>query len=105
MSKMVSVTARLETGMLEYVEKVSKMLNIDKSTTFRNLVRKGIDEDRKEKAIDLYLRGKLTIEGAADFADAYVGEFLELMKEKGVESNATLEDFRKSLQHAKALKK
>jgi len=27
------------------------------------------------------------------------------MKEKGVESNATLEDFRKSLEHAKRLKK
>ena len=65
--------------MLEYVEKVSKMLDIDKSTAFRNLVRKGIDEDRKEKALDLYLRGKLTLEGAADFADLYVGDMLELI--------------------------
>jgi len=35
----------------------------------------------------------------------YIEEFLELMEEKGIESNVTIEDFQESLKHAEKLKK
>ena len=40
---------------------------------------------------------------AAKFADIYIGEFFELMKAKGIESNLTIEDFNESLKHSKRL--
>lgn len=105
MTKLVSVTARLGEESLEYIKKISKMFNLDKSTAFRNILQKGIQEDKKEKALELYLKGNFSIEQAAKFAGIYIGEFYDLMRHKGVESNLTLDDFNESLKHIKNYKK
>lgn len=104
MVKLVSVTTRLGIDTIEYVKKISKMFNLDKSTAFRNLLQKGIEEDKKEKALELYMKGKFSTEQAAKFADLYVGEFFELMRKKGIESNLTIEDFEKSLEYSKKVR-
>ncbi|MBI2574872.1 UPF0175 family protein [Candidatus Woesearchaeota archaeon] len=57
---------------------------------------------RKERALEMYAKGRLSLEGAAKFAGLYIGDFLDLMREKGVESNITLEMFMKGLKTAKS---
>lgn len=101
MTKLVSVTARLGIESVDYVKRISKMFGLDRSTTFRSLLQKGIEEDKKEKALDLYMKGKFSIEKAARFAGMYVGDFFDLMKQKGIESNLNLDDFNESLKNAK----
>ena len=103
MTKLVSVTARLGSESLEYIKKVSEIFKLDKSTAFRDVLQKGIQEDKKERALELYIQGKFSIGQAAKFADMYIGDFYELMRQKGIESNLTLEDFNASLKHAKRL--
>ena len=103
MTKLVSVTARLGSESLEYIKKVSNMFRLDKSTAFRNILQKGIQEDKKEKALELYIKGNFSIGQAAKFADMYIGDFYDLMRQKGIESNLTFEDFDESLKHAKRL--
>lgn len=103
MTKLISVTARLGSESVEYIKKISKMFNLDKSTAFRNVLQKGIQEDKKEKALDLYIKGKFSIERAARFSGLSIEEFFELMRSKGIESNLTLEDFEESLMHSKKL--
>ncbi len=103
MTKLISVTARLGSDSLEYIKKLSKMFNLDKSTAFRDVLQKGVQEDKKERAIDLYIKGKFSLEQAAKFADMYIGDFFDLMRQKGIESNVTLEDFDESINHAKKL--
>ena len=103
MTKLVSVTARLGSDSLEYIKKMSKIFNLDKSTAFRSILQKGIQEDKKERALELYVKGKFSIGQAAKFADMYIGDFYDLMRQKGIESNLTLEDFNESLKHAKKL--
>ncbi len=105
MTKLISVTARLEEESLKYVHKVSKLFQLDKSTAFRRLLMRGIQEDKKERALELYRLGKYSIESAAKFAGLYIGEFLELMDQKGIESNVTMEDYQESLKHAERLRK
>lgn len=103
MNRLISVTARLGEESLEYIKKVSKMFNLDRSTAFRDILRKGIQEDKKEKALELYMKGKFSLEQAAKFSDMYIGDFFDLMRQKGVESNLTLEDFNESMKHVKKL--
>ena len=99
MNKLISVTARLNKEAIDYIDKFSSLFHVDKSTAFRMVLEKGIQEDKKEKALELYIGGKLTLEGAARFADMYIGDFLEFMKEKGIESNLTIGDFTETLKH------
>ena len=56
-------------------------------------------KNKKEKALDLYMKGKLSIEKAAEFADMYIGDFYDYMREKGIESNLTMEDLKESLKN------
>lgn len=67
------------------------------------ILQKGIEEDKKEKALELYIKGKFPIEQAARFVDMYVGDFYNLMREKDIESNLTPEDFEESLKYAERL--
>ena len=99
MTELKSITARIDIGSVEYLNKISKIFHVDKSTAFRLIIKKGIEEDRKEKAIELYMKGKVSIEKAANFADMYIGEFYEYMKGKGIESNLTMEDMKDSLKN------
>ncbi len=103
MTKLISVTARLGIDHVEYIKKISRMFNLDKSTAFRSIIQKGIQEDKKERALEFYIKGKFSVEHAAKFADMYLGDFFDLMRERGIESNLTLEDFNESIKHAKRL--
>ena len=103
MTKLISVTARLGSDSLKYIKNMSKMFDLDKSTAFRSILQKGIQEDKKEKALEFYIKGKFSIEQAAKFADMYIGDFFDLMRQKGIESNLTLEDFNESVKHAQRL--
>lgn len=102
-SKLITISTRMEQGNLDYIKKLTKMFNIDRSTAMRMLFQKGIQEDKKEKAIDMYLKGKFSIETASRFCDLHIGEFLELLKEKGVELNVTLEDYEEGLKNLKSI--
>ena len=101
MTKLVSVTTRLDLENLECIKKISKMLSLDKSTAFREILQKGVQEDKKEKALEFYMKGKFSIEQAAKFAGMYLGDFFDLMRQKGIESNMTLEDFDESVKNLK----
>lgn len=99
MANLKTLSTRIDQEGLYYVDKISKMFNIDRSTALRDLLHKGIQIDKKERALDLYSKGKLSIESAAKFADVYIGEFLELLKERGIELNVSVEDYEQGLKN------
>lgn len=93
--RLKTVGVRLEVDLLNYIETISRLLHLDKSATLRMLLKEGVAVDRKERALELYTSGKLSLEGAANFADLYVGDFLDLMQERGIESQVTLDMVKK----------
>lgn len=98
---LITVSARMDEENLAYIEKLKKMFSIDRSTAIRNILEKGIKEDKEERALQLYINGKLSIEGAAKFANMYIGEFLNLMASRGINLNVTLENYREGLKNLK----
>ncbi len=85
------IALRLDKESQEYLNTVSSFLKADKSTIIRNILHSGIEEDRKQRALDMYKKNKFSLGQAAKFAQMYIGDFLELMAERGVENNLTLE--------------
>jgi len=101
--KLDLISTRIDKDSLIYVDKVTKQTHLDRSTIMRQLLKKGIEEDRKERAVDLYSKGKLSIEGASKFAGVYIGEFFDLLKERGITSKITVEDYKKGLENLKKI--
>jgi len=99
--KLDLISTRIDKNSLVYVDKVTKQTHLDRSTIMRQLLKKGIEEDRKERAVDMYSKGKLSIGAASKFAGVYIGEFFDLLKERGINLKLTVEDYKKGLENLK----
>jgi len=94
-----TISTRMDNESLEYINKLTKTFNLHRSTALRLIFKKGLEIDKQERALEMYIKGKLSLGKAAEFADMHIGDFLELMGEKGVNSNLTLKDFKDSLKN------
>jgi predicted HTH domain antitoxin len=95
----VRVTAELEREILE----ITKTEKIDKATVVRNLLETGITEWRKQTALELLQKGKITFAKAADIAKLSLWEFADLAKQHNIEwVRYTPEDVTKDFSNASA---
>jgi predicted HTH domain antitoxin len=77
----VRVPAEVEKEICAIVEEEK----LDKATVVRNLLEAGIAEWRKETALELLQKGKVTFTKAADIARLSLWEFADLAKQRNVE--------------------
>ena len=54
---------------------------LDRSTAVRKLLAEGLETWRRERALDRFVDGDLSLSAAADFADCSVWEFARLVEE------------------------
>lgn len=57
--------------------------------------------DTEELAVKLFSEGKITVSEAAEIAHLSLGEMMELLSARGIESNITLEDYEEGFSNAK----
>jgi predicted HTH domain antitoxin len=77
----VRVPAEVEKEIREIVEEEK----LDKATVVRNLLEIGIAEWRKQTALDLLQKGKVTFAKAAEIARLSLWEFADIVKQRNVE--------------------
>jgi predicted HTH domain antitoxin len=77
----VRVPAELDKEISEIIKKEK----LDKATVVRNLLETGINEWRKQTAIELLSKGKVTFAQAADIAKLSLWELADLLKKNNVE--------------------
>ncbi len=67
------------------IREVAEREGLDKATAVRALLRRGIDDWRRETALGLLREGKVTFATAAELARLSLWEFADLVKVSGVE--------------------
>jgi len=77
----VRVSVELEKEILEIIKKEK----LDKATVVRNLLEAGITEWRKQTALELLQKGKVTFAKAAEIAKLSLWEFADLVKRCNIE--------------------
>ncbi len=77
----VRVPAELEREISEIIKKEK----LDKATVVRNLLETGITEWRKQTALELLSKGKVTFAEAAEIAKLSLWEFADLAKQSNIE--------------------
>ena len=68
--------------ILEKSEKIAKEEMEDRSTVIRELLALGLKQYMIKDAMDKYVDGKVSMEKAAELADASIWKFLDLLKER-----------------------
>ncbi len=80
------------------IEKLAKLEDSDKSKLIRELIVLGIKERRIEGALQLYSRRMVTAWKAARIAGIPLTQFLDILRERGLEFDYTEEELLKDFE-------
>ena len=101
MSERLSIVVPSE--MNKEIEKLQKILNMDKSTVIRHLLSKSIREFKIETAVNEYKKGKLSLGKAAELADINLWEFIEICRKNQIQLDLTEEEAEMGIEKIKEL--
>ena len=90
MSERVSIVIPSELN--DEIEKIQKILRMDKSTVIRHLLLKSIQEIKIETALEEYKKGKISFGKASEIAGVNLWEFIEICRARKVNLNLTEEE-------------
>lgn len=86
---------RLPKEIEKSIEETTKEEKIDKSTAMKKFLIIGIREYKKQKAVEMYREGKVSLSGAAKIASVNIYEMIDLLIKAGIKSDYSLEDMKK----------
>lgn len=81
---MGTISARVPDDLEEELEEYVEAENLDRSTAIRKLLAEGLDEWRRERALDQLQAGEITFSRAADLAGMNVWDFAQFVKDHDV---------------------
>ncbi len=79
---MSTVSTRISKELEEELNEFMKEEKLEKSVALRKLISEGLDEWRKDKAVELLKNGEISFIRAAEMSGMDVWEFAVYMKEK-----------------------
>ncbi len=91
------VALRVESELLDAIDRMIKDSKIDRSTLIRELIRVGLKEMLKERAAQMYKEGKITLSKAAKNAGVSLFEIEQYLVERGYRSDYSIEDLEKEI--------
>lgn len=98
--KMRNLTVRVDEETYRGIEDAAQREKVDRSTATRLLLKKGIIEDRKRRALELYRLGKCTIWKGAELAGLNIREMMDLAREDKLPVHITPEDVEEAWREA-----
>lgn len=94
---MKTVTTRIPEDDAELLAELEEELSADRSEVLRRLIRDGLTEWRKERALDQLRDHAITLRRAADLAGVEYVEMLTLAAEEGIDVGYTTDDLERDL--------
>lgn len=94
---MKTVTTRITEDDEEALAELEQELTADRSAVLRRLIRQGLTEWRKEKALDQLREHTITLRRAAEIADVTYVEMLSLAAQEGIDTGCTTDDLERDL--------
>lgn len=95
---METVTTRIPAEDEALLTELEEELGADRSEVLRRLIRDGLGEWRRERALDRLRDGSITLRKAADLAGVSYVEMLSLAREEGVDVGYDSDDLDRDLE-------
>lgn len=86
-------TVRVPEDFLEELSKFIREMKLDKASYLREIMRKGFEEDRREKLLSKYQKGELSAGEICKMLGITQWGFFDLLKEKNMALSVKLEDW------------
>lgn len=95
------VTTRIPEEMLDEIDSLSKEKHMDRATFLRNLISKGLSQEKKERTLKLYKGKKISLEKAASILEIDIASMIDIIKEEELHLNYTSEELEEDLRGLK----
>lgn len=95
---MKTVTTRIPEDDEEILSELEAEMMADRSEVLRRLIREGLSDWRRNKALDELRDHRITLRKAAEIADVTYVEMLSLAAEEGIDVGYTTEDLERDLE-------
>lgn len=82
---MTNLSVRMNKEMIDELDRIAKLLGVDRATIVRKIIDTGIELQKIEVAIELYQKGD-TLERAANISGASLWDLFEELKNRGITS-------------------
>src|SRR3989338_8811361 len=100
MEKTKLMNKRVPVVIMSEVENIAREENTDRSSVVRKILDKAINNWKLEKASNMYINKKVTLERAAEIAAVSVREMINHLEEKELEiGNLSIEDLEDDIRH------
>jgi predicted HTH domain antitoxin len=94
---MKTVTTRIPEADEEALAELEEEMSADRSEVLRRLIRQGLTDWRRERALDQLRDHAITLRKAADLAGVSYVEMLTLATEEGIDIGYTTDDLERDL--------
>lgn len=94
---MKTVTTRIPEDQAELLAELESELSADRSEVLRRLIREGLEDWRRERALERLEDHTVTLRTAAEMAGVSYVEMLELASAAGIDVGYTAEDLERDL--------
>ena len=106
MPKPTTVAARVPPELERVIAEVAKTEGVDRSTALRKLVERGVQQWKKQRALELLKRGEVSLWKASEIAGVSLWEMVDIVNDAGVEwIHYTPEDIEREFEDAKKILK
>jgi predicted HTH domain antitoxin len=79
------ITLRIPQDVLEKIDEIAKRENKERSEVVREILKIGLKDKLIEDALKMYREGKVSMWKASKMAGVSLWEFIEILKDRGVE--------------------
>ena len=86
-------TVRVNDDFLKELSDFIKDMNLDKSSYLRDILKKGFEEDKRDRFLVKYQNGELSTAEVCQKISITPWEFFDLLKEKNISLNVSMEDW------------
>lgn len=89
--------------LTEFLVSLQQYEPVEEELLVRQALRYGLADLRREYAVKLFAEGRVSLGEGAQLAGLSVGEYLDLLVSRGLQSKVTAEDYLQGLKAAKSL--
>jgi len=87
-----TTTLRLPQRLLKEIDEFVEETNLERSAYLREIIRKGFELDKRERVLERYERGELSLGEACRKLGVDAWSFFQILKDRNRDLNVSLED-------------
>ncbi len=87
-----TTTLRIPEPLLKEIDQFVEDTQLERSAYLREILRKGFEQDKRERILDRYERGELSLGEACKMLDVNAWSFLQILKDSNHNLSVSLED-------------